>query len=158
MKLFYIKETSFGKGIFAERNIRKDEKILEFKGSIITGEQGKKLDLKIFGKRLGNSLQVGKNKYIYLKEPGRLINHSCNPNAGIKKDKILVAIKNIKKGEEINYDYSTTMNEDNWTMRCKCGKKNCRKIVKDFKYLPKKIQKKYLKLGIVQKFIIKKIQ
>ena len=41
------------------------------------------------------------------------------------------------------------MNEDNWEMNCKCGSKNCRKIIKNFKYLPKKIQQKYIKLKIV---------
>ncbi len=72
------------------------------------------------------------------------INHSCNPNSGliIKNEKVnLIAIKNIKNGKEITYDYSTTINEDNWKMRCNCGSKICRKIIKDFKYLPKNIKK-----------------
>ncbi|GAI75942.1 unnamed protein product, partial [marine sediment metagenome] len=102
--------------------------------------------------------QVEKEKYIDLKEPGKYVNHSCNPNVGIKKDKKLVAIKNIKKGEEIFWDYSTSMDEDNWTMKCKCGNKDCRKIIKDFKYLPERTKNKYLKMGIVQKFIAKKFK
>jgi len=93
-------------------------------------------------------LQIGYDKY--------LVNHSCNLNAGIKNNVILFAIKNIKKGEEIKFDYSTTVDEDDWTMKCECHQKNCRKIIKDFKYLPKNTQKKYLKLGIVQRFIAKK--
>jgi len=42
-------------------------------------------------------------------------NHSCDPNAGLQIDgqKVwLVAIKNITQGEEITWDYSTTMDED----------------------------------------------
>ena len=156
MKKFYIMETSLGKGIFAVRSIKRNEEILRFKGPIVTGKQGMKLDFERFGKRLGNSLQIKKDRYIYLEDPGRLVNHSCKPNSGIKEDKTLVAIRNIKKGEEIRYDYSTTIDEDDWSMKCKCGEKNCRKIIKDFRYLPKKIREKYLKLGIVQKFISKK--
>ena len=45
------------------------------------------------------------------------------------------------------------MDENYWTMECKCGEKNCREVVKDFKHLPSKIQKKYLDMNIVQKFI-----
>ena len=60
-----------------------------------------------------------------------------------------------KKDEEIFYDYSTTMDEDSWTLQCKCGSQNCRKIVKDFKFLPQELQKKYLELNIVQNFIKK---
>jgi len=84
-----------------------------------------------------------------------LINHSCNPNSGIKCDKILVSVKNIEKDEQIFYDYSTTMDEDSFTMQCDCREPDCRKIVKDFKYLPAKTREKYLKLGIVQNFIAK---
>jgi len=96
--------------------------------------------------------------YICLEEPGSLVNHSCNPNSGIKFDKNLIAIKNIKKDEQVFYDYSTAMDEDSFTMQCDCRKPDCRKTVKDFKYLPADVRKKYLKLGIVQKFIAKIIQ
>ncbi|MFH1326911.1 MAG: SET domain-containing protein-lysine N-methyltransferase [archaeon] len=153
---YYIGQTNVGKGLFAKRLIRKGEKILKFSGKIVSGKEAEKLDLENYGLSMGNPLQIGKDKYIYLEEPGRIINHSCNPNAGIVNDVYLVAIKNIKKGEEIRYDYSPAMDEDDWTMQCKCGEKNCRGVVKDFKYLPEKVQKKYLNLGVVQRFIAKK--
>jgi len=151
--IFYIDETEVGKGLFALRDIKKGEKILEFKGPIVTSSQAKDSDMDRYGKLLGNALQIGKNKYIYLEESGRVANHSCNPNAGIRNDVELIAIKPIKKEQEIKYDYSCTMDEDCWTMKCSCKEKNCRKIIKDFKYLPKEIKKKYLKLKIVQTFI-----
>ncbi len=158
-KLFdkiYIAQSKLdiGKGVFAKRDIRKNERILEFTGLIISEQQAKLWK----GKEVeANLLQIDDNKYIDIEEePGVLVNHSCQPNAGIKNDRILVALRNIKKNEEIFFDYSTTMDEDCWTMKCKCGSKKCRGIVKDFKYLPKDLQKKYLDLDIVQKFIVKK--
>lgn len=148
----YISETDVGKGVFAKRPIKKGEMILRFRGELINSKQ-----IKIREKsRQRNSLQIGNDKYIDLEKPGVLANHSCNPNAGIKEDKILVAIRNIKKDEEIRYDYSATMDEDDWTMKCRCHQKNCRKIVKDFKCLPKSTQKKYLRLNIAQRFIAEK--
>lgn len=88
-----------------------------------------------------------------MSEPYVLVNHSCNPNAGIKNSRILTAIKNIKKNEEITYDYSTVWFEG---FKCKCGNTNCRGYISDFLGLSKKDKEKYLKLGVVSEFIKKK--
>lgn len=141
----YIDESKIqGKGVFAKRNIKKGEKILEFTGLIVNFAQDVPGD---------HSIQTGEGSFMDLDEPGRFTNHSCRPNTGIKNNNILVAIKDIRKNREICLDYSTSMDEDYWTMECGCGEPNCRGIIKDFKYLPEKLRKKYLKLGIVQKFI-----
>lgn len=87
-----------------------------------------------------------------LEEPGVFVNHSCNPNAGLRETTLL-ALKDIYRDEEITYDYSTTMNEDFWTMRCDCRSPRCRGEVKDFKYLPEHVQERYLALGIVPEWL-----
>lgn len=147
----YIGDTDVGRGVFAKRLIKKGEKILKLAGRIIDARQITKEK-----SRRGDPFQVSDKKYIDLKKPGIFVNHSCNPNAGIKNNTILVALKNIKRREEIRYDYSLTMDGSEWAMRCKCRQKNCRKFIKDFKFLPKKLRKKYLRLEIVQKFIAEK--
>ncbi len=153
---FYIGETSVGKGLFAARDMNKGEKILEFKGSVVNGYEAVDLDLEKYGKLYGNALQIEEDSYIYLEEPGRIINHSCNPNAGIRNNTELISIKKINKNEEIRYDYSCAMDEDDWTMNCSCYEKNCRDIIKDFKFLPEETKKKYFMLNIVQSFIAEK--
>lgn len=150
---FYIAECSFGRGLFAKRDIRKGEVIFMFTGKLIDFNQTvNKQD------NFGDPLQIGKNLYINLEEPMRFINHSCNPNTGIKNDIVLIALKDIRKGEELYFDYSTTMDEDHWVMQCKCGNTNCRKVIKDFKYLPSQLKEKYLTLNIVQNFITSQYQ
>ncbi len=42
--------------------------------------------------------------------PQHYINHSCNPNAGFKGQIFMVAMRKIKRGEEITYDYAMVMN------------------------------------------------
>ena len=156
MKSLTVKKTKYrGRGIFANRNFKKGEKILDIKGKIITLEQLKKL-----GKyALAHHLQLNENICIGpSKDLDDLINHSCDPNAGIKirgKKAILISIRNIKRGEEITCDYST-ITDDDWKMRCKCGCENCRKTIKKFQTLPKKLQQKYIKLGVVAKYIYEK--
>lgn len=110
------------------------------------------------GDETGHCLQIGQELYIDPEDPGRRLNHSCAPNAGIMRDFDVVAIRDIKKSDEITIDYSTTMDEDIWVMECQCGGDNCRRTIKDFKCLPRDLQKKYLSLGVVQNFIANKYQ
>jgi hypothetical protein len=58
----------------------------------------------------------------------RLINHSCDPNCetDIIKGKIwIIAAEDIKKGEELTYDYAFAFDEDYDEHTCKCGAKKC---------------------------------
>ena len=152
---FEIKENGrFGRGAFATELIRNGERILEFTGPVISVEQV----LEKPADKACCTLQIGPKTYMDIQEPGVLFNHSCSPNAGIRDDKFLVAIEDILPGEEIVYDYSTTIEENDWTLQCKCGSPSCRHIVGDFSKLPAELQKRYLDLDIVQAFIRNKIQ
>lgn len=145
---FYIAECKFGKGLFAKKIIKVGEEILRFNGPYIDFKQTLSK-----GNKQGDALQIGNNLYIDVEEPGRFVNHSCNPNAGIQDNNVLIALQDILKGEEIYFDYSNTMDEDHWTMQCKCGNKNCRESIKDFRHLPSQLKQKYLDLKIVQECI-----
>ncbi|MBW4638831.1 MAG: SET domain-containing protein [Gloeocapsa sp. UFS-A4-WI-NPMV-4B04] len=146
--IFYIAECDFGKGLFSKIDIRKEENIFNFTGKLITFKQTLEAT-----DNFGDPLQIGKDLYINLEEPMRFINHSCNPNTGIINDVTLIALRDIQAGEELYFDYSTSIDEDYWVMQCMCGEANCRKTIKDFKYLPVQAKQKYLNLNIVQKFI-----
>lgn len=56
-------------------------------------------------------------------------NHSCDPNMGFNKKGDLVLIKNVKAGEELTQDYGFSVTDPKYKMRCRCGSKNCRKII-----------------------------
>jgi uncharacterized protein len=58
----------------------------------------------------------------------KYINHSCEPNLriSIKKHRVfLYALRNIKKGEELSYNYDFSFDEETLNHKCKCGEKNC---------------------------------
>ena len=143
-----IGDCRFGKGVFARSIIRKGEEILCFSGPLINLEEALAK-----GERQCDPLQIGRRLYMDIGSPGVLVNHSCEPNAGIRHDVRLVAITDIRPGEEIFYDYSTTMDEDHWTLRCLCGSVVCRVNVGDFRYLPLHTRRKYLRIGIVQTYL-----
>ena len=151
--MLYIAECNLGRGVFARRAIRKGEIILAFGGALIDFAETKRR-----GPRECMAIQVGPEQYIDTQPPGVFVNHSCAPNAGIRNDRDLVALRDIPKGEEICFDYSTTMDEKSFTMTCRCGAPKCRQVVTDFTELPAGIQHDYLSRGLVMGFIVRRLR
>jgi SET domain-containing protein len=137
--LICVKKTKRrGLGVFAIRNIRKDEYIAEFTGPRVTIDN---LD-DYPGEVVDHLYNVGTNKYLLVREPAVRTNHSCDPNAGIAKDVFLVAMRDIRKGEEVTFDYSMIIADD-WVLKCKCGAKSCRKRIGKYRDLPASLKQKY---------------
>lgn len=141
---------ALGRGVHARFPLRAGEQILEFDGPRLT--HADVLDL---GEAQAYTIQTGPDEYIDTRPPGRFTNHSCEPNSGIFGDRFLLALRDIAAGEEIQFDYSTTMSENHWTMSCRCGRPRCRRLIRDFHFLPPSLQAYYLRLGLVQSFIVK---
>jgi hypothetical protein len=150
--MVYIAECNLGRGVFAKRAVRKGEIILAFGGALIDFAETKRR-----GPCECMAIQVGPDLYIDTQPPGVFAHHSCAPNAGIRNDRDLVALRDIPKGEEIRYDYSTTMDEKSFTMACRCGAPECRQVVTDFTELPAGIQQYYLSRGLVMGFIARRL-
>ncbi len=108
-----IKETGkYGKGLFAAEKIFKDEIIAEFNGKIYDSNTK-------WTKELENHvIQFAKDKWKDSNGTARLINHSCEPNCGIKDLFKLVVMRDILPGEELTFDYEMTENHT-WRMECK---------------------------------------
>ena len=98
------------------------------------------------------ALQIGPD--LYIGESGAaddFVNHCCDPNAGgcviDGHDVRLIATRDIAIGEQITFDYSTTMDEDDFEFDCLCGSSQCRGLIRDFKHLPANIKARYTRLG-----------
>jgi SET domain-containing protein len=131
MKLYKIKKSNIdNKGLYAEKNIKSGKLVINYKGKIITK------------KETDTNPKFDNDKAIYLfnlnsrydldgdfeYNDARLINHSCNPNCEVEGKGLklwITAIKDIKKGEELSYDYGFGYDEDYKQFVCKCGAKNC---------------------------------
>lgn len=150
-----IKRAKNGQGVFANNVFKKGETVLEFRGKIFTKNN------------LPNPYDAVEDHYVQIEKDEYMgpsggvddfVNHSCEPSCGVKiynPGIFLVAIRDIGVGEEITWDYSTTMDEDEWEMDCCCGSKLCRKKIRDYKYLPNDIQEKYQKLAIAPAYILR---
>ena len=130
-KLYKIKKSNINKrGLCAASNIKKGTKIIEYKGKIISvkkAEMDPKFDndkaIYLFNLNKKYDLD-GDFKY----NTARLINHSCDPNCevdGVGLKLWIYSIKDIKKNEELTYDYGFSFDKDYKNYPCKCGSKKC---------------------------------
>ena len=130
-KLYKIKKSKIdNRGLYAATNIKKNTKIIEYKGKIITvkeTETNPKFDndkaIYLFNLNKKYDLD-GDFKY----NTARLINHSCDPNCevdGVGLKLWIYAIKDIKKNEELTYDYGFSFDKDYKDFPCRCGAKKC---------------------------------
>lgn len=138
----------YGGGVFAKQNIKKDEKLVIFGGYIKSIVEEEKLGELVYNE----SVQISESHCLGILNPSDLedssfFNHSCNPNAGFKGQIFLVAMKNIKKDEQVAFDYAMVLskakNAKFYKMKCLCGSKNCRKYVTDNDWKKLELQKKY---------------
>ncbi len=128
-----------GRGIFANQEIKKGQKVIEYIGEKITKMEGDKRSNRRINRYL-NSKTTGSvyifelnKKYDIDGSPkynkARYINHSCSPNCEveIKKGKIwIISIKKIKENDELSYDYGYEFDKDDYKDHpCKCRSKKC---------------------------------
>jgi hypothetical protein len=62
-----------------------------------------------------------------------MLNHACAPNTGfLQGDCVLYALRDIAAGEEVTWDYSTSIAEEGWSLNCMCSALNCRGTVRSW--------------------------
>jgi uncharacterized protein len=143
-----VKQGTHGRGVFAQDPIPAGTKIIRFTGPFL---RYKETTPQTYALQIGPDLYIGASGGM-----DDFINHSCEPNAGFHIEGTtadLYAIRDIAPGEEILFDYSTTLDEDDFEMPCHCGQPTCRKLIRDGKYLPEDVWQKYLRLGILPEYV-----
>lgn len=125
-KLVKAKRGVAGLGLFAGENIKKGELIIEYIGNILNKEEA---DKKTTSQYL---FEITRNKTIDGSPRwniARYCNHACdeaaNAESEIKRGRVFVkAIKDIKEGDEICYDYGEEfVNEHIAPHGCRCSAK-----------------------------------
>jgi hypothetical protein len=152
-----VKKSATGKGVFAGAPIAKGTLIMKMEGVRLRSPE---VERAIAEKKIrpDDPFQVGEELFIVLDRLPYLFNHSCEPNAGFRSGTRLVALRDIKKGEEIRYDYSAVVcTHCQWSMRCRCGSTLCRKVVGNISSLPVAVCMRYKKEKLLPRFILSEI-
>ncbi len=143
-KIVARKSPIHGNGVFAAAPIRKGERVIEYKGRRRTHEE---VDNDVRGDvDSGHTFLFTLNDdwvidASYEGNDARWINHSCDPNCEAlieedeggdsRKDRVFIeAIRDIRPGEELSYNYGITLAERHtprlkkiWA--CLCGSPKC---------------------------------
>lgn len=91
---------------------------------------------KLFDKANRYTVQISQDKHT---EVGKLsaLNHSCDPNVILDTENLLmVARRDIAKGEELSFFYPSTEWEMDAPFICLCGAANCIHVVAGARFLP----------------------
>ena len=113
-----------GSGVFATQSINKNKRIVTYDGEKITNKESLKREARYLK---NGHIWCFKLSRLYVRDAAvggniaRFINHSCTPNCYtmVKGDIIwIVAARNIRKGEELTYDYST---DGPGHIQCRCS-------------------------------------
>ena len=139
-----------GYGVFALRRIRRGTTVIEYLGDRITHERADERyadkDAKdnhtfLFTVDSKTVIDAGRNG-----NDARFINHGCDPNcesAIMAKRVYIEAIRTIRPGEELVYDYQITRDPDDpddvdEIFACRCGAHGCRGSMLEPKKPPRK--------------------
>jgi hypothetical protein len=90
---------------------------------------------KLFDKANRYTVQIAQDKHT---EVGKLsaLNHSCDPNVILDTERlIMVARRDIEKGEELSFFYPSTEWEMDAPFICLCGASNCIHVVAGARFL-----------------------
>lgn len=127
-----------GKGVFALLDIAQGETLIEYVGEVISWDEAQE-------RHPHDANDPNHTFYFHVNEDrvidalyggnsSRWINHSCDPNceADEENERIFIrAIRNIRAGEELHYDYGLVIDEP-YTKKlkaeypCWCGSTQCR--------------------------------
>jgi SET domain-containing protein len=132
-----------GRGVYAIAPIKKGARILEYLGERIShAEADARYEKK--GEDDGHTfLFIASNRTVIDAavdgNDARFINHSCAPNCEtvIENSRVFIdAIRSIKPGEELGYDYQLTWESTDEPAElalyaCRCGAKKCRGTMLD---------------------------
>jgi SAM-dependent methyltransferase len=123
-----------GQGVFARVSIAAGELITVWGGVVYTADEVETWAV-TYPKMNTNPVSIWDGHYLGPLRPGdpddaaELFNHSCDPNAGVVGQVILVARRPITAGEEVTFDYNTTETEVTGGFECQCGSSACRGVV-----------------------------
>ena len=126
-----------GWGLYTRVDLKKDDFVIEYVGQVIRNSVADKREIyydeagvgSCYLFRIDDDCIVDATRRGHI---GRFINHCCTPNAYARTVEIgkhtrkivIIALKDLKAGEEVMYDYKFPIEDDK--VPCYCGAPNCK--------------------------------
>jgi hypothetical protein len=134
-----------GRGLFAARDLPKGTYVIEYRGERLTKREG--------SKRTDAQWETGRVYTFELSRrfdldgspdwnTARLANYSCDPNCESQNERgrkvWIVALRDIRKGDEITYDYNFSFVDP--PPACRCGARRCRGYIVGEGHVPELVE------------------
>jgi SET domain-containing protein len=138
-----------GRGVFANRDFKKGQVVLEFAGPLLREE-----DIEDFTYTI--QVDIG----LYVGSSGGIddfVNHCCEPTCLLRSEPPrlqMVAARDIAKGEEIHFDYATCISCGPTLALCFCGAQTCRGTVGTFWDLDAKTRARFQRRGAIPEYVL----
>ncbi len=71
------------------------------------------------------------------------LNHSCDPNIGVRGQITFVAMRDIPPGAELTIDYAMIDGDPSERMECACGSRACRRVITGGDWRLPELQQRY---------------
>jgi hypothetical protein len=146
-----------GRGLFATADIAKDEIVVVKGGHIVD----RKTLREQITPRLGPvEIQIDDDLFIapVTEEERELsmlyLNHSCDPNLGVRGEITFAAMRDIRAAEELTHDWAMT-DDDDYSVECNCGVPDCRKTLTGKDWQRPNLQERYA--GYFSAYLARKI-
>lgn len=151
----YLNKTNYnvGYGVFAARDFQRGELVIRATGPVLPSQSM-------------YSIQIDWDRHMQVDSPAQYLNHSCNPNLGVRSCNIdgveFVALRNIKEDDEITFDYAMTEYrhyprtnpQDEFDLTCHCGSQNCRGRLGYYSELSGELKLKYR--GFIAEYLVRR--
>ena len=134
-----------GRGLFARDAIAAGELVAVKGGSIMD-----RSTLAVVGREISAAeIQVEDDLYIAPRSAGEVeanmlhLNHSCDPNVGVRGQITFVAMRDVPPGTELTIDYAMIDGDPSELMECSCGTRECRKVITGDDWRLPDLQRRY---------------
>lgn len=128
--------------------------IATFGGAAVTRDELSKFD----ANRVARSIEAESNLFFVGAqncEPGESINHSCEPNCGMRNATQVMTLRSIIVGEELTFDYAMSDASNFDEFECSCGATSCRGMVRGGDWRRTDLQVRYA--GLFSPYIARKM-
>ena len=128
-------------GVFARQPLLAGERLAVWGGEVMPYNVLQQLSARTHA----YSLQIEEDLYLVTSHvgPADWVNHSCDPNAGLEGQVVLVALRNIASGEQVCYDYAMSDGSAYDEFDCNCGSAICRGRITGSDWQLPELQQKY---------------
>ena len=135
-----------GRGLFARDAIAAGEIVAVKGGSIMD-----RTALAVVRDEISPAeIQIEDDLYIAPRTAGEVeasmlhLNHSCDPNVGVRGQITFVAMREVSPGSELTIDYAMIDGDPSERMQCSCGTRDCRKVITGNDWRLPELRRKYI--------------